>query len=150
MFNDGHGGEQIGTADAEGIDRDTDGRRENDVVVVMLGTNDIALNLSDGTGTYNQLRAFCAARRIWAKKLIVCTLPAWNTAQFANEDDRLTTNDLVDTNWAEFADRKASVGADADIGIEWTGAPAFLDNIHLDDDGHAIVAALVHTEILSL
>lgn len=150
VHNAGVGGAYIASTDYTTIDRDSDGTRSKDVLVVLLGTNDLVLGIGDGTATYNTLNAWCQARRTPGKQLIVCTLPAWNTGQWGHEADRLTYNALIRANWATFADGCADLGADADIGATWSGAPFWLDNVHLDSAGYAVVAGLVHAEVIAL
>lgn len=149
VYNAGVGGASIASTDYTTIDRDTDGTRTKDVLVVLLGTNDILLGLSDGATTYANLKAWCLARRTPGKKLVICTLPGWNDGPWGKEAERIAYNDLIRTNWADFADGIADLGGDADIGTFAVG-PYFLDNVHLDTAGYAVLAGLVETAILGL
>lgn len=149
VHNAGVGGAYIAFTDYTTIDRDTDGRRTKDVLVVLLGTNDILLVGTDGTTTYNNLRAFCLARRTPGKKIIVCTLPGWNDGPWGQEADRIAYNDLIRTNWADFADGLADLGADPDIGTFAIG-PYFLDNVHLDAPGYAVLGGIVEAAVSGL
>lgn len=149
VHNAGVGGANIASTDHEAIDRDTDGRRTKDVLVVLLGTNDVLLNLGNGTVCYNRYRAWCLARRTPGKKLVVCTLPAWHDDPWGKEAERLIFNDLVRTNYIDFADRLADAGDDPILGT-FSAAPVWLDNIHLDSAGCEALANLVHAEVLTL
>lgn len=116
---------------------------------MLLGTNDILLGLSDGATTYANLKAWCLARHTPGKKLIVCTLPGWNDGPWGKEAERVIYNDLIRANFADFADACADLGADPDIGTFAIG-PYFLDNVHLDTAGYAVLAGIVHTEVIAL
>lgn len=121
-------------------------------LVVWAGTNDIAATPGAPNTHYNNLVAYCTARRTAGYKVAVLTcLPRGAVAQF--ETDRQAFNTLIRNNWATFADALVDVGNDATIGV--AGAQNNVtyyqgDATHLNTAGWQIAANLAVTGINSI
>jgi lysophospholipase L1-like esterase len=124
--------------------------RTRNIVVVMSGLNDLYIGRS-AVDTYADLAAVCSELLAFGWEVIVCTVTAANPLYFP-QAERLAYNDLIRAGAATIASRLADPGANEFIGV--TGADEdptyFIDRVHPTAAGHAILAAIIHTEILAL
>lgn len=114
------------------------------VLIVWEITNDLANLTQTDTAAYNNIKAYCQARKAAGWKVVVCTcLPRTQTGINANfESYRLSVNSSINANAISegWADAVADIGGDATIGQtdDSNNTTYFNDKIHLTAAGHAI------------
>jgi lysophospholipase L1-like esterase len=120
-------------------------RAGRNVVVVWLGTNDLAVPKTPAE-IEAALNGICTGYRTRGWKVVVCTLQdkVGQTANIA------TLNGLLRANYAGYADALADLGANANL--QNSADPVYFtsDEVHLTDAGQAVVAGIVDAAIASI
>lgn len=155
VANNGIGGSTIADLNnrASTIDSRLNDSPTQNILCVLIGTNDILISGHSGQTTYEDYVNFCTARQLAGWKVLAFTLPSWDNGILGHETDRLSFNNSVVTNWASFADALVDLGADSDIGSGGgiVNKPLFYsDNVHLTSAGYGIIAELVNSAIVGL
>jgi lysophospholipase L1-like esterase len=123
----------------------------NNIMIVWLGTNDIALLSVTANDCYNALVTYCQARQADGWTVIVLTMiPRSDRDVITARNDY---NTLIRENYESFASALADVGGDSRIGVD--GASNQLtyftsDKVHLNSAGYAIVAEIVNDTLTPL
>jgi len=128
------------------------------ILIIWIGRNDITLygpsaSVGFGTTIYNELVAYCQARRAAGWRVVVCdAIPGSdiNTGTPATtgnmEIERLAFNSAIAANWTTFADRFAQLSA-----LNWTPGSSFAtyyqDGVHPNAAGQALAAAAILAEV---
>ena len=124
---------------------------DNNIVVIMIGVNHVG---EDAPTVYAKIRTLCLARKAVGWKVVICTITPCSDPAYPEwqEEYRLALNVLLRANYTEFADALADVGGDATIG--YTGAELdtdyYVDKVHMQIAGHAVVAPIIQTAIDSI
>jgi|HubBroStandDraft_1064217.scaffolds.fasta_scaffold123665_2 lysophospholipase L1-like esterase len=157
-FNNGVGGEQTTTmtANAPTVTDPLFRRYQGpgNVVVAVEITNDIAIGGASATTAYNDIVAYCAARRSVGWKVIITSclsrtvsgLPNFNTIRDA-------VNANIASNWPTFADGYANWASDPIMGIDGAENNTTYfsgDGVHPNNVGYARLAPYVAAAIQSL
>lgn len=124
------------------------------VAILWEITNDLANNLYTDTVAYNNVKAWCQARKAVGWKVIVCTcLPRSNGGLTGNfETYRQSVNSQIRANaiGQGWADQIADMGGDATIGAAGASTNSTYynaDQIHLTSAGHTIAATYITTAL---
>ena len=148
-YNVGINGQTLaGMAAASDVDGKFDVVRPARKLYVWGGTNDMRAG-TDDTTTYGRLVTYCNARKAigWQIYVMTClprtgdVLP--DDATF--ETRRLAFNTAVRTNYATFADKLVDIALDSRIGDAGDNTDTTYysgDNVHLNNTGYGVVAAL--------
>jgi lysophospholipase L1-like esterase len=125
------------------------------VVVVWGGTNDVALWRHFPEVVFADIRAYCQGRKDRGFTVVVLTmLPRSDASALpTTEGARQQLNDLLRTNWKEFADALVDVAADPKLGApgaELNQEYYQPDRVHLNDSGLGLVARLVYQTVSGL
>ncbi len=122
------------------------------ICFIWGGTNDIAAGANDAT-VYDNLVAYCQARRAIGWKVVVLTMLPRIDFSAPKEAYRIAFNAAVRTNWASFADAIVDVGGDSRIGDPGDYADTTYyepTGVHLNKTGYGVVADLAYAAIASL
>jgi lysophospholipase L1-like esterase len=127
------------------------------VVVLWAGTNDIALWNHATAWIYQELERYAAERRAQGFTVVVLTLlPRSDVAVQVVPDfetRRQGLNQMIRSNWEEFADLMIDIGADDRVGQagdERNRTYYTADRVHLNDNGQQLVAGIVGAELQRL
>jgi lysophospholipase L1-like esterase len=125
------------------------------VVVVWGGTNDIALWRHFPEVVFADIRDYCLGRKDRGFTVVVLTmLPRSDASALpTTEAAREQLNDLLRSNWQEFADALVDVAADPGLGApgdELNQEYYQSDRVHLNDNGLGTVARLVYQTVSGL
>jgi len=120
----------------------------NNIVVAWEMINDLVFVSKEEA--YNNFVTYCQARKAVGWKVVVCTLINCQNAGNNTDEGRAYCNTQLKANWESFADGIVLLDEDEafDDCTDLTYYNA--DNIHLNDTGYAIVAALVKAVVLSV
>lgn len=139
------------------IDSLIDLSKDRNIVTAFAGHND--MRDQTYTDAYNDAVAYCQARQAAGWQVVIITQMArndnWGTTypDAASWDAaRLSYNQLIRDNWGTFADAICDVAGDDRIGdlADVIDGTYFVDYIHPNDAGHAIIAELLNTSIRTL
>jgi len=130
-------------ADATQIDTVYNASITKNILVVWLGTNDLANGVS-AADAYNALVAYCQARQAAGWSVIVCTCLPRSDVDIAAA--RATYNASITTNWATFADALANVAADPAL----DDAADFADGVHLNSSQAGAAATVIRAQVITL
>lgn len=119
------------------------------ILVVWIGTNDISAGDS-ATTVYNNISAFCSARRAAGWKVVVCTIIARGTFSAGQNTTKGTVNSNIVSNYTTFADRLCDLAADSRLSNASDTTYYNADTVHLNSTGYGVVAALVQTQVQAL
>lgn len=135
------------------IDPFYDSRVTNNVLVAWETTNELKLGVS-ATDAYNNLVAYCRARKNAGFKVVVPTILPRSESGTPEDFNtkRATVNTNIRNNYASFATAIADVAANTDIGEDGDSENAtyYADKVHMTTAGYNIVAGIVATAINSL
>jgi lysophospholipase L1-like esterase len=132
------------------VDARYDGSADANVCIVMGGGADLAAG-RDPMDVYDDLAAYCAARRAAGFQVVVVTLLPRDRSGFnaACQDFHA----LVRTRWAEIADGLADVAADGRVGDPGDNHDLTYylpDAVHPNDAGNEVMAAVTAPVLESL
>jgi lysophospholipase L1-like esterase len=151
VYNSGISGGVIAdaTTDAARVDALYAAGNAANVVVVLLGSNDI--NVGDSAATIQtNLEAYCAARRVAGWDVIVCSILPRTPFSGAQETVRTTVNAWLAANWSSFADAYLDLASVAEL-ADPTDATYYLgDTVHPNVAGNAVLAAQVEAAVQAL
>lgn len=119
------------------------------ICVVWGGTNDIAGG-DNATTVYNNISAFCAARKAAGWKVVVCTIIARGTFSGAQNTTKSTVNSSIVSGYTGFADALVDLAADSRLSNASDVTYYNADTVHLNATGYGVVAGLVQTAVQSL
>lgn len=129
----------------EGVDLVDNVNRQNvqNILLVWAGTNDIGTG-STAVQTHDRLVAYCKARRLAGKKVIVATCidRLWTTGSDAI---RTAYNDLILANWRSYSDGLAHYAGDPVLGVVGASNNTTYynaDKLHLKTAGYGRAAAI--------
>lgn len=115
------------------------------VLVFWEGTNDLVVNRATAAAAHDAIRQFCLARRQagWDKVVVLTVLPRAAGPDF--EARRLELNGLLRQNYREYAAALVDLDTVPEIGRPGceTNQTYFVDGVHLNKAGNALVAAVV-------
>jgi lysophospholipase L1-like esterase len=120
------------------------------LVVLWIGTNDIINNRPPAT-LEAELAAYCGTLKAAGCKVIVCTLQAMIHA--INPDlnvDVPAFNALVKANYTGYADAIVKLDEASQLSDPTNSTYYVVDQVHLKDAGHAVVASLINAAMVSL
>lgn len=125
------------------------GGYQNNILVVWIGTNDMAVDGTDGVPLEADLAAYCAARRNNGWKVIVLTAIDRQNAGLPGDfqTQRAAFNAAVVSNWAAYADALVDVAADTRLDDATDTTYFAADKIHLNATGYGVVADLIWPEV---
>lgn len=135
------------------IDPFYDSRVTNNVLVAWEATNELKLGVS-ATDAYNNLVAYCRARKNAGFKVVVPTILPRSESGTPEDFNtkRATVNTNIRNNYASFATAIADVAANTDIGEDGDSENAtyYTDKVHMTTAGYNIVAGIVKAAIDTL
>lgn len=123
--------------------------RRLNLVAVWAGTNDVAYGFT-AQQMYGHARSYCEGRRQRGFAVVILTMYPLCPHDLDDRYDatRREYNELLREHWREFADGLVDVAFDARIG-DPSGPERsryFIDAVHLNADGYAVIAdCVVHT-----
>lgn len=137
------------------IDPKYSNSRVTNIVNLMGGTNDLAVENVDATTTYNRIVSYLQARRAAGFKVIVNTILPRSAAAIYNiteqtfESERQTVNSLIRANWPTFADGISDIASNSIIGPAGASdnTTYYYDRVHMTGTGYGIVASYVTAAI---
>lgn len=121
--------------------------KEN-IVTVLEGTNDLGM-LQDATAVYDNLVAYCNARRAAGFKVVIGTIPPSSFFSGTQETRRQTVNTNLRANWATFADALADFAADSRLSNN-LNSTYYTDGTHWTQAGCQAAAEIVAMALITL
>lgn len=121
--------------------------KEN-IVIVLEGTNDLGM-LQDATAVYDNLIAYCNARRAAGFKVVIGTIPPSIFFSGTQETRRQTVNTNLRANWATFADALADFAADSRLSNN-LNSTYYTDGTHWTQAGCQAAAEIVAMALITL
>lgn len=115
------------------------------IAVLLGGLNDLIAGTSKTT-IYNNIVSWCQGRQAAGYQVVIQTILPY-TYGTDREDDRHWINVQIRENWRTFADALSNIDGDSDLQDLDT---YYVDHVHPNDAGHAIIAGYVEEAILSL
>jgi len=127
----------------------------SDIVVIMAGSNDLAVNGTSAATTYSYIVSLCQLIQLSGYQVVICTITARNGSgdNGGFDANRLTVNSNIRLNWRTFANACADVGSDAVLGqsSQTTNTTYFFsDQIHPVNAGYVLLANYVTQAITRL
>lgn len=133
-----------------------DSSKDVNIACVFAGTNDMSFNPPTTQHVFDELKAYCLARRAMGSKVICVTCAPrgdgfTNVTEANMEIARQAYNTLI-RNDTSFYDAIVDVGADPTIGDDGDedNTTYYADKVHFTDAGYAIVGGLAKTAIQSI
>lgn len=118
------------------------------IVIVLEGTNDLGM-LQDATAVYDNLVAYCNARRAAGFKVVIGTIPPSVFFNGVQETRRQTVNTNLRANWATFADALADFAADSRLSNN-LNSTYYTDGTHWTQAGCQAAAEIVAMALITL
>jgi lysophospholipase L1-like esterase len=131
---------------AREVDSLYDPRRRLNLVVAWAAANDLAVGYT-ARECFENARRYCEGRRRVGFTVVILTMYPLEPKGFDHtyEGRRMAYNQLLRARWSEFADALVDLAADERLGDN-SGpqrSAYFLDPVHLNASGYAVVAACV-------
>lgn len=110
-------------------------RKEPDLIIVMLGTNDI-LEGASPEQTAHRMEGFLDSLSITGRRILLIAPPPFAFGDFVQSEDMIEKSKRVGRLYSEVAEKKGCLFADA---ADWNVDISF-DGVHFSEEGHASFA----------
>ena len=110
-------------------------RKDPDLIIVMLGTNDI-LEGASAEETARRMKGFLDSISVTKSKILLVAPPLLQYGEFVQDDEVIEKSQNLGKLYREVAEKKGCLFADA---AEW-GVEISFDGVHFTPEGHAAFA----------